>query len=97
MVRSCRIAAYGVSVETCARALAAIARPHMVMARRSSTASASSRGAPGVSTVIPGARNPEQVSANAAAASLAPLREDQLDGVRAVRDRLVRAHVEPRW
>ena len=37
---------------------------------------------PGVSTVIPGARNPEQVSQNVAAAALAPLRPDQLDGVR---------------
>jgi aryl-alcohol dehydrogenase-like predicted oxidoreductase len=52
---------------------------------------------PGVSTVIPGARNPEQVRGNAAAAALAPLREDQLAGVRDIYDRLIRAHVHDRW
>jgi aryl-alcohol dehydrogenase-like predicted oxidoreductase len=52
---------------------------------------------PGVSTVIPGARNPEQVRGNAAAAALAPLREDQLAGVADVYDRLIRQHVQDRW
>jgi aryl-alcohol dehydrogenase-like predicted oxidoreductase len=52
---------------------------------------------PGVSTVIPGARNPEQVTGNAAAAALAPLRDDQLAGVRDVYDRLIREHVHHRW
>ncbi len=52
---------------------------------------------PGVSTVIPGARNPEQARANAEAAALAPLREEQLAGVRDVYDRLVRPHVHERW
>jgi aryl-alcohol dehydrogenase-like predicted oxidoreductase len=52
---------------------------------------------PGVSTVIPGARNPEQVSSNVAAAELAPLRPKQLDGVRDVYDRLIREHVHDRW
>ena len=52
---------------------------------------------PAVSTVIPGARNPEQVRANAASASLAPLRDDQLAGVRDVYDRLLRPHVQDRW
>jgi aryl-alcohol dehydrogenase-like predicted oxidoreductase len=52
---------------------------------------------PGVSTVIPGARNPEQVGGNAAAAGLPPLREEQLAGVRDVYDRLLRAHVHDRW
>ena len=52
---------------------------------------------PGVSTVIPGARNPEQVRGNAASAGLAPLREEQLAGVRDVYDRLIRAHVHDRW
>ena len=51
----------------------------------------------GVSTVIPGARNPEQVSQNVAAAALAPLRPEQLDGVRDVYDRLIREHVHDRW
>ncbi|MGH2891994.1 MAG: aldo/keto reductase [Solirubrobacteraceae bacterium] len=51
----------------------------------------------GVSTVIPGARNPEQVSQNVAAAHLPPLRAAQLDGVRDVYDRLIREHVHDRW
>jgi aryl-alcohol dehydrogenase-like predicted oxidoreductase len=52
---------------------------------------------PGVSTVIPGARNPEQVGANAAVAALAPLTDEQLSGVADVYDRLLRAHVHDRW
>ncbi len=52
---------------------------------------------PGVSTVIPGARNPEQVRGNAAADSLPPLSADQLAGVRDVYDRLIREHVHDRW
>lgn len=51
----------------------------------------------GVSTVIPGARDEEQVAANAAAAALPPLRDEQLDGVRAVYDRVIRQHVHERW
>jgi aryl-alcohol dehydrogenase-like predicted oxidoreductase len=52
---------------------------------------------PGVSTVIPGARNAEQVDGNAASASLPPLREAQLAGVSDVYDRLLREHVHDRW
>ena len=52
---------------------------------------------PGVSTVIPGARNPEQALGNARAAALPPLRPDQLAGVRDVYDRLIRPHVHDRW
>ncbi len=52
---------------------------------------------PGVSTVIPGARNPDQVRANAFAASVPPLTAAQLDGVRDVYDRLIREHVHDRW
>jgi aryl-alcohol dehydrogenase-like predicted oxidoreductase len=52
---------------------------------------------PGVSTVIPGARNPEQARANAAAAAAAPLRPAQLDGVREVYDRRLRPVVHDRW
>lgn len=52
---------------------------------------------PGVSTVIPGARTPEQARANAAVAHLAPLGDDQLAGVREVYDRLLRSHVHDRW
>jgi aryl-alcohol dehydrogenase-like predicted oxidoreductase len=52
---------------------------------------------PGVSTVIPGARDAEQERGNAASAALAPLREEQLAGVREVYDRLIRPHVHGRW
>ena len=52
---------------------------------------------PGVSTVIPGARNPDQVVQNTVAASAPPLRAEQLDGVRAVYDELIREHVQARW
>jgi aryl-alcohol dehydrogenase-like predicted oxidoreductase len=51
----------------------------------------------GVSTVIPGARNAEQVEQNVSAAALPPLRQDQVDGVRDVYDRLIREHVHDRW
>ncbi len=52
---------------------------------------------PGVSTVIPGARNVEQVRANAAAADLAPLDDDLLDRLREIYDRDIREHVHDRW
>jgi aryl-alcohol dehydrogenase-like predicted oxidoreductase len=52
---------------------------------------------PGVSTVIPGARNAEQAAQNVAAAEREPLRAAQLDGVREVYDRLIREHVHDRW
>jgi aryl-alcohol dehydrogenase-like predicted oxidoreductase len=52
---------------------------------------------PGVSTVIPGARNPEQAHGNAASAALPPLRDDQLSGVRDVYDQLLRPLVHDRW
>jgi aryl-alcohol dehydrogenase-like predicted oxidoreductase len=52
---------------------------------------------PGVSVVIPGARNPDQLRQNAAAAELPPLREEQLAGVAEVYDRLIRPHVHARW
>lgn len=52
---------------------------------------------PGVSVVIPGARNAEQARANAAAAELAPLDEVALTGVRRVYDERIRQHVHDRW
>ena len=52
---------------------------------------------PGVSVVIPGARNPEQARANAAAADLAPLSDADLASVRAVYDELIRPSVHDRW
>lgn len=52
---------------------------------------------PGVSVVIPGARNAEQARANAGAADLAPLDDAALDAVRAVYDELIRPQVHHRW
>ncbi|GGP47910.1 aldo/keto reductase [Saccharothrix coeruleofusca] len=50
---------------------------------------------PGVTVVIPGARNPEQARANASAADLAPL-ESHAE-VKAVYDDLIRPLVHDRW
>ncbi|NNH08259.1 aldo/keto reductase [Cellulomonas fimi] len=52
---------------------------------------------PGVSVVIPGARNPEQARANAAAADLAPLPQDTSDRLRAIYDERIREHVHGCW
>lgn len=52
---------------------------------------------PGVSVVIPGARNPDQARSNAEAATLPPLDAEQLAAVRAVYDRHIREHVHERW
>jgi aryl-alcohol dehydrogenase-like predicted oxidoreductase len=52
---------------------------------------------PGVSVVIPGARNPEQARANAASAGLPDLSAEQLAAVAEIYERLVRPHVHERW
>ena len=52
---------------------------------------------PGVSTVIPGARNAEQARANAGAGELEPLSQEVLDGVRRIYDERIRALVHDRW
>ncbi|MEQ7125822.1 aldo/keto reductase [Actinopolymorpha sp. B11F2] len=52
---------------------------------------------PGVSVVIPGARNPAQVGSNARAAGLAPLPTATHEAVRAVYDDLIRPQVHDRW
>jgi aryl-alcohol dehydrogenase-like predicted oxidoreductase len=51
----------------------------------------------GVSVVIPGARNPGQARANAAAADLAPLTPAQQAQVRGIYDGQIREHVHDRW
>jgi len=43
--------------------------------------------------VIPGARNPQQAAANAAATGLAPLGDDAHAEIRMVYDDLIRPHV----
>ncbi|WP_405014071.1 aldo/keto reductase [Kitasatospora sp. NBC_01539] len=52
---------------------------------------------PGVTTVIPGARNTGQARANAAAAALPPLPDTTLDAVRELYDRRIRPQVHDRW
>src|SRR4051812_4762350 len=52
---------------------------------------------PGVTVVIPGARNPQQAAANAAAADLAPLEPETLHAVRLVYDELIRPQVHDKW
>ena len=52
---------------------------------------------PGVSAVIPGARNATQARGNAAAAALAPLDAPTLDALSAIYDDAIRPHVHSRW
>lgn len=52
---------------------------------------------PEVSVVIPGAKNPEQATANAKAADLPPLSEKDMEQVEQVYNDLVAPHVHQRW
>jgi aryl-alcohol dehydrogenase-like predicted oxidoreductase len=52
---------------------------------------------PGVTTVIPGARNPAQARANAAVAGLGPVGAGFGDAVRSVYDRDLRERIHARW
>jgi aryl-alcohol dehydrogenase-like predicted oxidoreductase len=52
---------------------------------------------PGVSTVIPGARNAAQARANASAADLASLPGETLEELREIYDTDIREHVHSRW
>jgi aryl-alcohol dehydrogenase-like predicted oxidoreductase len=52
---------------------------------------------PEVTTVIPGARTPEQARENAAAAQAAPLEPATMAAVRAIYDELIRPHVHRFW
>ncbi|MDM7855477.1 aldo/keto reductase [Cellulomonas alba] len=52
---------------------------------------------PGVSVVIPGARNADQARANAAAADLAPIDGRTQDALAAIYDERIREHVHDRW
>ncbi len=52
---------------------------------------------PGVTTVIPGARNTDQARANAAAGEVGPLSDDFLAGVQDLYDAWIRAEVHDRW
>ncbi|GGS48117.1 aldo/keto reductase [Streptomyces griseoviridis] len=52
---------------------------------------------PGVTTVIPGARSPEQARANAATAALPDLSDATLDAITELYERRIKAQVEGRW
>jgi aryl-alcohol dehydrogenase-like predicted oxidoreductase len=52
---------------------------------------------PGVTTVIPGARSPEQARQSAAAADLPPFTSQQLAAIKDLYDRRIRAQVHDRW
>ena len=52
---------------------------------------------PGVSVVIPGARNEAQVRGNAAAAAVPPLPADVMGSVRDIYDELIASAVADRW
>ncbi|WP_433018700.1 aldo/keto reductase [Kribbella sp. CA-294648] len=52
---------------------------------------------PGVTVVIPGARNPQQVAGNIGAATLRPLTTGELKVVQTVYDELIRPQVHDRW
>ena len=52
---------------------------------------------PGVTTVIPGARNAGQARQNAAAAGLPPLTDAELRGIEDLYNRRIRAQVHDRW
>lgn len=52
---------------------------------------------PAVSATIPGAKNPEQASANAASSELPRLGEETMDQVRFVYERFVKEQVHQRW
>jgi aryl-alcohol dehydrogenase-like predicted oxidoreductase len=52
---------------------------------------------PGVTTVIPGARNPDQARQNAAAGALPPLSETALGQIQDLYDKYFRADIHHRW
>jgi aryl-alcohol dehydrogenase-like predicted oxidoreductase len=52
---------------------------------------------PGVTVVIPGARNAGQARANAAAADMAPLGAQQLQAIEQIYDELIRPQIHHRW
>jgi len=52
---------------------------------------------PGISTVIPGARTPDQARANAAAQELPAIASGTLEALQEIYDRKISAHVHDRW
>lgn len=89
----------GVDFETGVRAateFASVARLLVPQATTAQVALAWAAAQDGVSSVIPGARNPEQARANAAAGSL-ELPAELDDAVRTIYDRDLREAIHPRW
>ena len=90
----------GVDYETgvvAAREFSALVAEHVPGATPAQAALAWVVQQPGVTAVIPGARNGEQARANARAASVGTLPAAFLDGVRRIYDEHFRAAVHPRW
>ena len=52
---------------------------------------------PAVTCAIPGAKRPDQVVDNCAAAELAPIDESEMEATRVIYDTYVRTHVHPHW
>jgi aryl-alcohol dehydrogenase-like predicted oxidoreductase len=87
----------GVGFETgvdAAREFAALALPGATPAQ---TALRWVTQQPGVTTVIPGARNPDQARQNAAADDLPQLDQRSLDAIEDLYDKYFRAQIHPRW
>jgi aryl-alcohol dehydrogenase-like predicted oxidoreductase len=78
-----------------AREFSALAREHGLEPATAALAWVSQL--PGVSTVIPGARNVGQAQGNAAAGSVGPLGEGFTAAVRDLYDRRIRASIHDRW
>jgi aryl-alcohol dehydrogenase-like predicted oxidoreductase len=90
----------GVDFETgvvAAREFAALVGRHLPDVTPAQAAIAWVVQQPGVTTVIPGARNAAQARANADAGRVGPLDPELLEGVRAIYDEHFRARVHPRW
>jgi aryl-alcohol dehydrogenase-like predicted oxidoreductase len=94
---------YAAGVQAAAEFAAIVAEPGAFTAdvdRQVTTAQAALRWVtqqPGVTTVIPGARNPEQARQNAAAATLPPLSEPALGQIEDLYDKYFRAEIHSRW
>ena len=96
---------YQTGVQAAAEFAAIVAEPDAYVSRPAgetapSTAQAALRWViqhPGVSTVIPGARSPEQARQNAAAAALPPLSPHALNQVEELYDKYLRAEIHSRW
>jgi aryl-alcohol dehydrogenase-like predicted oxidoreductase len=84
---------FGAGVDA-AREFAALARPGGTAAQ---TALRWVIQQPGVTTVIPGARNVNQARQNSAAADLPPLDQRSLDAIENLYDKYFRAQVHSRW